>query len=70
MSDPELFTPTTIGAIRVANRVAMAPLTRARAGMDGVQSPLAIEYYRQRASAGLIIRAKPLNLPQFENTPS
>jgi hypothetical protein len=55
MSEPELFTPTTIGAIRVANRIAMAPLTRARAGMDGVQSPLAIEYYRQRASAGLII---------------
>jgi N-ethylmaleimide reductase len=55
MSEPELSTPTTIGAIRVANRIAMAPLTRARAGMDGVQSPLAIEYYRQRASAGLII---------------
>ncbi|EJL33398.1 alkene reductase [Novosphingobium sp. AP12] len=50
-----LFTPTRIGAIEVANRIAMAPLTRSRAGMDGVHTPLAIEYYRQRASAGLII---------------
>src|SRR5258708_1581445 len=49
------FSPTTIGAINVSNRIAMAPLTRARAGMDRVPSPLAVEYYRQRASAGLII---------------
>ena len=55
MSETDLFTPTKIGAIAVRNRIAMAPLTRARAGMDGVHSPLAIEYYRQRASAGLII---------------
>jgi N-ethylmaleimide reductase len=54
-SNPTLFAPTSIGAIQVKNRVAMAPLTRARASMDGVQTPLAIEYYRQRASAGLII---------------
>jgi 2,4-dienoyl-CoA reductase-like NADH-dependent reductase (Old Yellow Enzyme family) len=50
-----LFSPTSIGAIAVANRIAMAPLTRSRAGMDGVHSRLAIDYYRQRASAGLII---------------
>ena len=53
--DPALFTPGRIGAIEVRNRVAMAPLTRSRAGMDGVPSPLAVEYYRQRASAGLIV---------------
>ncbi|BAN48471.1 xenobiotic reductase B [Metapseudomonas resinovorans NBRC 106553] len=39
----------------MANRVAMAPLTRSRASMDGVHSQLAVEYYRQRASAGLLI---------------
>ena len=56
MSDHQgLFSPTTLGAIPVANRIAMAPLTRARAGMDGVHTPLAVDYYRQRASAGLII---------------
>ena len=50
-----LFTPTRLGAIEVKNRIAMAPLTRSRADMEGVQTPLAVEYYRQRASAGLII---------------
>ncbi|GLK79103.1 alkene reductase [Methylopila turkensis] len=56
-SAPErsLFSPTRIGAIEVANRVAMAPLTRSRADMNGVHSALAVEYYRQRAGAGLII---------------
>ncbi|TWB73458.1 N-ethylmaleimide reductase [Nitrospirillum amazonense] len=52
---PDLFAPAHIGAIPVANRIAMAPLTRARAGMDGVHTPLAVDYYRQRATAGLII---------------
>lgn len=60
---PALFTGTRIGAIPVANRIAMAPLTRARAGMDGVHTELAIEYYRQRASAGLII-AEATNISQ------
>ncbi|WP_433771327.1 alkene reductase [Pseudomonas putida] len=55
MSDEILFSPTRLGAIEVRNRIAMAPLTRSRAGMDGVQTPLAVEYYAQRASAGLLI---------------
>lgn len=50
-----LFEPLSVGAIKVSNRIAMAPLTRSRAGMDGVHTPLAVEYYRQRASAGLLI---------------
>jgi N-ethylmaleimide reductase len=50
-----LFTPTRLGAIDVKNRIALAPLTRSRGGMDGLPSPLAVEYYRQRASAGLLI---------------
>jgi len=54
-SEAELFTPAKIGAIEVANRIAMAPLTRARADMEGVHSAMAVEYYRQRATAGLII---------------
>jgi N-ethylmaleimide reductase len=53
--DSVLFSPMKIGAIEVANRVAMAPLTRSRADKNGVHTPLAIEYYRQRATAGLII---------------
>jgi N-ethylmaleimide reductase len=55
MSFVDAFSPTTVGAIAVANHIAMAPLTRSRADKDGVHSDLAVEYYRQRASAGLII---------------
>ena len=50
-----LFQPTRVGAIEVANRIVMAPLTRNRAVAGNVPSPLAVQYYRQRASAGLII---------------
>lgn len=54
MSVPDLFAPTQIGAIWAANSIAMAPLTRSRADLLGNQTPLAAEYYRQRASAGLL----------------
>jgi len=50
-----LSTPTTLGGIQIANRVIMAPLTRMRAGAGWVPSPLAAEYYSQRAGAGLVI---------------
>ncbi|HAV70439.1 MAG TPA: alkene reductase, partial [Stenotrophomonas sp.] len=50
-----MFSLTRLGAIDVANRVAMAPLTRNRAINDRIPNPLAIQYYEQRASAGLII---------------
>lgn len=52
---PSLFDPIDFGVIHAKNRVVMAPLTRARAGRDGVPTPLMAEYYAQRASAGLII---------------
>lgn len=52
---PSLFEPVRIGALELANRLVMAPLTRSRAGEGLVPSPLAPEYYGQRASAGLII---------------
>lgn len=51
----DLFEPCTLGPYRLANRIAMAPLTRSRARSDGVPVPLMTEYYAQRASAGLII---------------
>ena len=50
-----LFDPIRIGDIDLANRIVMAPLTRNRAAPGQVPSRLALEYYRQRASAGLII---------------
>lgn len=51
----DLFIPARPGECRLANRIVMAPLTRSRAGADGVPTPLMAEYYAQRASAGLII---------------
>jgi len=50
-----LQTPLRAGAFELRNRVVMAPLTRCRAAAGRVPAPLAIEYYRQRASAGLIL---------------
>ena len=50
-----LFDPIRIGDLDLANRIVMAPLTRNRAAPGEVPSDLAAEYYRQRASAGLII---------------
>ncbi len=52
---PSLFSPLNVGAIDVTNRIVMAPLTRSRASPDGVHSSSAVDYYRQRASAGLIV---------------
>ena len=54
-STASLFQPARFGAIELANRIVMAPLTRNRAGAGLVPSPLAAQYYGQRASAGLII---------------
>ncbi len=49
-----LFTPTTLGKLSLKNHIVMAPLTRSRA-TNNVPNELMVEYYRQRASAGLII---------------
>jgi N-ethylmaleimide reductase len=54
-SDSPLLKPITLGSIVAANRILMAPLTRSRAHDDGTPSDLQVEYYRQRARAGLII---------------
>ena len=49
-----LFDPIRVGDIELANRIVMAPLTRNRA-RNQLPDELTVEYYRQRASAGLII---------------
>lgn len=49
-----LFEPYSLGPLRLRNRVAMAPMTRAR-NPDGIPNDLNALYYRQRASAGLIV---------------
>jgi 2,4-dienoyl-CoA reductase-like NADH-dependent reductase (Old Yellow Enzyme family) len=52
---PTLFDPIQLGAIAAPNRILMAPLTRGRGTRAHVPTDLMIDYYRQRASAGLII---------------
>ena len=50
-----LFTPLRIGDFEIPNRIIMAPLTRCRAVNKRIPNELMANYYRQRASAGLII---------------
>lgn len=50
-----LFDPLTAGELELPNRLVMSPLTRCRAVENRVPNALMAEYYRQRASAGLII---------------
>lgn len=51
----DLFSPLKLGALELRNRIVMAPMTRSRADTDALPTDLMVEYYRQRASAGLII---------------
>ena len=50
-----LFAPLAVGALTLPNRIIMPALTRMRASADGVPQSISADYYRQRASAGLII---------------
>lgn len=50
-----LFTRYQLGPLRTTNRIVMPPMTRSRAASGNVATELMAEYYRQRASAGLII---------------
>lgn len=53
--DTDLFSPMAMGALQLANRIVMAPVTRSRMAEDGVPNAMHATYYAQRASAGLII---------------
>ncbi len=51
----QLLSPTQLGSLSIPNRVLFAPLTRVRADAENVPGELMVDYYRQRASAGLLI---------------
>lgn len=55
MSKSSLFSAAKLGNLMLPNRMVMAPMTRNRAGEGNVPQEMAVEYYRQRATAGLII---------------
>ena len=69
MSFPSLFTPLKIGKLECPNRIVMAPLTRMRAGNRHVPTALNVEYYAQRASAGLIITEGTAISPEAQGYP-
>lgn len=63
MSNAALFTSVTLGALTLPNRILMAPLTRCRADVDHVPTPMMATYYAQRASAGLIVAEATMAMP-------
>lgn len=70
MPKTDLFTPLQLGDLQLPNRMAMAPLTRNRAGEGNVPTKLNVEYYAQRASAGLIITEGSQISPQAVGYPA
>ena len=65
-----LFSPIQIGPYTLPNRMAMAPMTRNRAGEGNVPQPINAEYYAQRTSAGLIITEATQISPQGVGYPA
>ncbi|MFZ7088796.1 alkene reductase [Curtobacterium sp. RRHDQ10] len=50
-----LFDSAALGDLQLRNRIVMAPLTRTRAGAEGIPNDLLVEHYSQRAGLGMII---------------
>ena len=69
-TEVDLFSPITVGRYELANRIVMAPMTRNRAGEGNVVHELQVEYYRQRATAGLIITEATQISPQGVGYPA
>lgn len=55
MNTKDLFSPAPLGNLTLKNRMVMAPMTRNRAAEGNVPQEMNVEYYKQRAGAGLII---------------
>lgn len=65
-----VFSPIQLGPYTLPNRIAMAPLTRNRAGAGNVPQPLNVEYYVQRSGAGVIITEATQVSPQGVGYPA
>ena len=63
MTSP-LFTSFQVGPLTLPNRMVMAPMTRGRANSDGSPNELIAQYYKQRATAGLIVTEATAISPQ------
>ena len=60
----QLLQPFEMYELTLANRVAMAPLTRSRSGENRIPNMLMAKYYSQRATAGLIVSEATTISPQ------
>jgi len=70
MPSMDLFSPLRLGPYVLPNRIFLAPMTRNRAAVPGnLPRPLNAEYYRQRASAGLIITEATQVCPEGQGYP-
>ena len=66
----KLLEPCQLGALKLRNRIVMAPLTRCRADNPGfVPTEMMARYYAQRASAGLIVAEGCIVSPQGRGYP-
>ena len=65
----DLFTPVRLGRTELKNRLVMAPMTRNRAAVGDVPQAINVEYYAQRASAGLIVTEGSQVSPQGKGYP-
>ncbi len=59
-----LFSPYALGELPLPNRIVMAPMTRARAGLERMANARMASYYAQRANAGLVITEATTISPQ------
>ena len=64
MKMTSLFKPLSIGGIHLKNRIALAPMTRGRAGPERVANDLMADYYYQRSGAGLLLTEATVISPQ------
>lgn len=69
-NDITLFSPIQLGPHTLPNRMAMAPMTRNRAGEGNIPQALNVEYYSQRTGAGLIITEATQISPQGVGYPA
>ncbi|QDU73453.1 N-ethylmaleimide reductase [Bremerella volcania] len=62
--DSPLFQAYDLRGLTLSNRIAMAPMTRGRAGKERMANALMAKYYQQRAAAGLLITEATTISPQ------
>ncbi len=63
-----LFSPKQVGAVWLAHRVVMAPLTRLRSIAGDVPGDLMVEYYKQRVSAGGLVITESTEITPYGST--